>query len=351
MSYKIVYFLFMLMIACTGCVARETALTATPNFATAILPTQPAQQPTLIIVPTESIATVAPTLASPIEGTTTTQINVRAEPSTASAALGIINIFAKVKIIGQDSTGSWYQIVHENSSGWVRAEFVQVNTQDKIPIVSAATRSASGIGALVTQKINVRGGAGTSFESLGALNPNDVVYVIGKDSSGAWAQVEFSSAPDGKGWAALEFLKIDNADALPIVGALETETPISAEGFSTAAQDGDSMQAPLTAVVFSPSSARSLQLNDDVSAPDGDAEDWIQFKPYARIIKIKIECSGAGLRIELWNDQRANDFFLACGSENFITVAPNSVYLLRLSSPDTGEVHYANYVLSMENMQ
>ena len=60
-----------------------------------------------------------------------------------------------------------------------------------------------------------------TYDSLGVLSPNDVVFITGKDPSGAWMQIEFANAPDGKGWVASEFLKVDNLDSLPVIGNVE----------------------------------------------------------------------------------------------------------------------------------
>ena len=59
----------------------------------------------------------------------------------------------------------------------------------KIVVVGDAAGSGSGVSGLVIQKINVRNGPAATFESLGVLNPNDVVFITGKDPSGAWIQI------------------------------------------------------------------------------------------------------------------------------------------------------------------
>ncbi len=346
-----IFFLFSILV-CAGCISAEGYSASTTGFVTAALSTPlPAQPTSTLELPAPAINVIKPTLSVPIEGTTTTEINVRSQPSTASAALGTINIFTKVQITAQDSTNSWYQILYADSSGWVRAEYVQVNAQDEIPIASAATSSASEISALVVQKINVRKGPGVDFESLGTLNPNDVVFIIGRDESGKWAQVEFASAPDGRGWATVEFLKIDNANGLPVIDPSKPIDPVTinaetAEIFSSILQDEDSMQAPLGVIVFSPTSAGSLQMTGALDFANGDAEDWLQFTAHDNLIAIQMLCSKDGVGIELWNTQtRLDNFLMTCGSEKFITVMPNSVYFIRLSQTD-----YTDYILSIESI-
>ncbi len=39
------------------------------------------------------------------------------------------------------------------------------------------------------------------------------------------------------------------------------------------------MQAPLAETVFSPTGTQILQVSGDLSAPSGDAEDWIKIHP------------------------------------------------------------------------
>ena len=351
------------MIVCAGCgvyISNENTFTATPDFITATLPptvTLPATQISILRTSTARVAGEPTT--SPIEGITTTQVNVRTETSTASETLGLIGQFAKVQIIGRDASGSWYRIVFAESAtgyGWVRAEYVQVNASAEIPPVENVTGGGSYVSGLVIQKINVRNGPGTSYNSLGVLSPNDVVAITGKDPSGAWMQIEFTNAPDGKGWAASEFLQIDNPDILPIVGSVEkiNNTPASATTLPTtiellAIQDGDSMQAPLAKALFSPTGTRALQVTGEVSAPSGDTEDWIQFTSYSEIITIQMICSSDNLKVELWNNMiLENDFLLTCGDKQFVTITPNDIYFLRLSETSSNEPHYTHYILTLE---
>jgi hypothetical protein len=236
---------------------------------------------------------------------------------------------------------------------------VQVNTPAEIPLVETTAGSGSAVSGLVLQKINVRNGPGTEYELLGVLNSNDVVFITGKDPSGAWIQIEFAKGPDGKGWVTVEFLQVGNIEAVPVIGAavVETATPIDAASnpnaiVASAIQDGDSMQAPLATTVFSTTGSRALQVNGDVSAPDGDPEDWIQFTTAGEIIAIEVTCPGKTLRVELWkNETPVDDFLLSCGAKSFVTVASNSMYFLRLSESNMNEPGYTNYRLNLESIR
>jgi uncharacterized protein YraI len=367
--HKNIFLFILIMILCAGCGGDiPNAFTATPDFVTAILPStlgpQAAQATQTLTLPAPIPSTVEKSNISPVEGTTTTQVNVRAGPSTASKSLGMIGPFVKVQVIGRDASGSWYQVIYaesETGKGWVRAEYAQVNAPAEIPLVEAAAGSGSAVSGLVIQKINVRSGPGIEYELLGVLNSNDVVFITGKDAGGAWIQIEFANAPDpdGKGWVTVEFLQVGNIETVPIIGAAADETAIPTDATSnpnavaiSAMQDGDSMQAPLAITVFSATGSRALQVSGDVSAPGGDTEDWIQFTTAGEIVAIEVTCPGNTLRVELWQDEKPVDgFLLSCGDKSFVTVAPNSRYFLRLSEPSVNEPGYTNYILSVEGIR
>ncbi|MDO8753217.1 MAG: SH3 domain-containing protein [Anaerolineales bacterium] len=355
MSYKNCTLLIFLVIVTTGCdveLDNQNTFTATPGFVTATLPAAPILLPTKTPLPPTPIPTI-----SPVEGTTITQVNVRAETSSASENLGMIAQFSTVQVIGKDASGSWYQIIYTDSRiGWVRAEYVQVNASAQIPVIKSGTGNESGLSGLVIQKINVRNGPGTTYDALGVLNPNDVVFMTGKSSSGAWIQIEYTNAPDGKGWAASEFLKIEDADSLPVIGetGASQQAPTDIVGTPAviilpAMQDGDSMGAPLAKVRIGPGSTRAFQVNGDVSAPEGDAEDWVEFNSYSEVVVIQVSCSGSALNVELWNNgARVDDLLLTCGEERVLSIFPNNAYVLRLFNPASNEFRYTKYILNIE---
>jgi uncharacterized protein YraI len=364
--HKNIFTFILTIMVCSGCVgSNPNAFTTTPDFVTATLPStliprvgETAQISTQS-VPMPSAA--AESTISPVEGTTTTQVNVRAGPTTASESLGLVGPFVKVQVIGKDASGSWYQIIYAESQtgkGWVRAEFVQVNAPAEIPLVEAISGSGSAVSGLVIQKVNVRNGPGIEYELLGVLNSNDVVFITGKDPDGKWIQIEFASAPDGKGWVTAEFLQMGNIETVPLIATATTDettnptdaTPTPNIITMSAIQDGDSMQAPLAMATFSPTGARALQVNGDVSAPDGDLEDWIQFTTDGEVIAVQIICPGNTLRVELWDNEKPVDD-LPCGDRSFVTVAPNSSYFLRLSESSVNMPGYTNYILQVEDIR
>lgn len=352
-----ILFLIPLLLVLTGCdvnAVSDPISTATPEFVTATLPPTAIPQPTSTPAPPSPAPTVPP-----IEGTTTTQVNVREETSTTSENLGVIPQFTAVQVSGQDATGTWYRIVYSESpsgSGWVRAEYVQVNAPAEIPVILPSTGSGSGVSGLVIQRINIRSGAGANFESLGFLEQNDVVLVTGRDASGLWLQIEFSDSPDGIGWASAEFLQVEDIESLPVIGDTvetgntEIETPQSVN--IPAAADGDSKQEPLAKVVFVPGGIRTLQLESDLSAPEGDFEDWIEFSSSGMGVVIQLSCSSGVLQVELQETGSVLETFnLSCGSSQFLSTISDKSYLLRLTLPPADGFQVLHYRLKIKANQ
>jgi uncharacterized protein YraI len=281
---------------------------------------------------------------------TTTQVNVRAAPSTASASLGLVGIFSKIQIIGKDASGSWYQIVYAESEagkGWVRAEYVQINSGGEIRLVESAPGLGSAVSGRVTQKVNVRSEPGMESELLGVLNSNDLVSITGRNVDGKWIQIEFAGAPNRLGWVSAELVQVPDIESLPQIGATPEATPIptvEASSPTIPANDGDSMQSPLTSVVFSVTGSRALQVKGNVSTINGDTEDWVQFTARGNSISIDLICPPNALRAELWNNGKAVGDF-PCGWTSTANITPDNDYFLRLIQNETG---YTEYVLNLE---
>jgi uncharacterized protein YraI len=295
---------------------------------------------------------------------TTSQVNVRGEPSTASAPLSMIGPNIKVQVIGKDPTGNWVQIIFPQAAdgkGWLTAQYVDVKGLDTVPIVGVA--AGSGPSGAIIQQVNVRDGPGTDFKTLGILNPKDVVALTGKDANGVWLQIQYASEPDGKGWVTAAYVQAVGVEDLPIVGGtgvvLGTGTPTSVPltitpTLNAALQDNDSSKSPGVNVTFSPSGSRSLIYSSDVSTPTGDPEDWIQFTPYSATVIIGLSCLGnGGIGVELsQNGSLLNNWgSLACGEIKTISFTPNLPYLMRLFPVAQGnKLVSVHYTISIETV-
>ena len=304
----------------------------------------------------------------PVEGMTSTQVNVRAEPSTSSAVLGILPPDTKVEITGKDPGEGWWQINYpsgqgEPGKGWVTAQYITTTTTPDVPSIGGDQPGPnSGNVAVVQQQLNVRSGPGTDFNSLGTLNPQDVVRLIGKDANGVWLQIEFAAGPEGKGWVNAAFVQAQGVDlsGLPIVTEtgliVGTGTPTGIPATPTptlvpAWNDGDSPEHPIASVVFEPAGTQTLIYNGDLSSPEGDAEDWIAFQPYGDFVLVSLECHGSNsVEMEWLENAPPADAYIKCNDPvKQVPVKPDSNYLLHLRvTPSAGSLEYTNYTLTIK---
>ena len=239
------------------------------------------------------------------------------------------------------------------------SEFVTVAGEITVPIVGGGSIPW----ASVREQINVRRGPGTSFKSLGTLNPRDSVILTGRDATGAWMQIGFSPGPDAKGWVAASFLDGATTDGLPVVSesgtVVGTSTPTTVPSVigtapAEARDDGNSAGSPAASVEFSPSGAGSMIYSSDLSSPQGDALDWILFVPYRDKVILRLACSGdADIKAELSPSALsvAGGTLAACNHESRLTVDPGTAYTLQLGiAPATARSAYVRYTVSIHDL-
>lgn len=359
MSQKL--FFILLALFCAGCGTKISEIeTAPPTFQiiTATLP--PTSAPHAAQPETPLPPPALPTL-TPVEGITATQLNVRAEPSTASEVLGIIPANSKVQIVGKDPGENWWQILYpeaEEGKGWVTAQYVSTAVKPEVPMIGGGSTNPENPNvAIIQQQLNVRSGPGTSFNSLGTLNPQDVVALTGKDSNGAWLQIEFSAGPEGKGWINAAFAQAQGVENLPIVSdageVIGTGTPENTPLPPTptvvpAPIDKDSAQAPAIDVMFTTTGTHSLQFTSDVSSPTGDSDDWIRFTPFTPRVILELNCTGNGsLTVELLQHDRPvpNWGNLNCSQSTTIKTQPGMVYGLHFQAIAAGDLRYIRFTI------
>jgi len=288
---------------------------------------------------------------------------VRAEPSTASNVLGIIPPDMRVEIVGKDPGGNWWQILYPQGAdgrGWVTAQYITTVTQPQVPIVGGdGTDSNNGNLALIQQKINIRSGPGTGFNSIGTLNPQDAVNLTGKDANGTWLQIEFASGPEGKGWINAAFVQANRVENLPIVTEagviIGTGTPTNIPLPPTptlvpAWMDSDTAKNPVAQVTFDPSGTRTLIYNGDVSTPEGDSQDWVGFTSYSTFVIASLECIGSNLKVNILENNVPTSQTIACGQQmKTIAVNREARYLIHLQAIQSSEnLQYTNYTLTIK---
>jgi uncharacterized protein YgiM (DUF1202 family) len=241
---------------------------------------------------------------APVEGQTISQLNVRSEPSAESNLLGSIQIATKVQIVGKDSTSGWWLILYPESPsgrGWVTAQFVQVADPSNVPVFSGGAQ-ATGNNPITE--------AGPTVAAGGEPGPS----------------------------------------AVP--------TP----ALATAYPDGDSAQSPAVSITLSKASIPTINYSSDISSPEGDPEDWVQFKidgqtGQQKIIAVVLDCSGSsGLNVELHQNNALLQGWenITCGqrSQLQLYLYAGSYYNLRLyPTQGNNAINYVAYTVIVQLSQ
>lgn len=362
MKSKLVILLAFLVLnaGCSVSVQEGSGAAPTSFIVTLTLP------PSSTLSPSETPLPPPPTpTTAPVEGTVSTQINVREQPSTAGEVLGILPANTKVQIVGRDPGGNWWQILYPQAgegTGWVTAQYViMISGTPNVPVIGGRADSGNGNVAVIQQQLNVRSGPGTDFNSLGTLNPQDVVNLTGKDANGAWLQIEYTSGPDGKGWINAAFAQANGVENLPIVTeagkVVGTGTPVNTAPPPTptllpAPLDEDSANRPIKTVFFDRAGIHTLIYNGDVSAPDGDTEDWLAFTTFSGQILLETACQGNVPHFELLQNGAVleQSAVVGCGTRSIVPVEPNNPVLVHVSAVPTGSQSYSSYIVKVSTI-
>jgi len=291
----------------TACSAEVTLPdTPTPTQVLIITATLPPTQ-TLPPSPTLESATTTPVIA-PAEGQTISQLNVRSAPSADSNQIGTVSIATNVQIVGKDPTSGWWMILYPDSPtgrGWVAAQFVQVADPSIVPVINPQEQTT--VNAPVT-----------------------------------------GLAPEPRASSTIE---VGSAAVLP-----STPAPILATAFP----DGDSAQSPAVSMTLTRTAMRSFNYNSDISSPEGDPEDWVQFSLDGQtgqqlMVSVVLGCTGSGkLNVELIQNSAVLQGWdnLPCDQQNSqlqLYLYAGAPYYLRLfPAEDNTSLSYLAYTLTVQ---
>ena len=367
MERKQLLSLFLLTVLLAACGPGPATASPLPASSTAEASPTPLPPPSETTSPTPTATPVI------VAGTLKVQVNVRAGPGTGYESLGLLNAGQTVQVAAQSGDGTWFQILYPagpGGMGWVSAQFVETGGKP-VPSLTPQVTPITGPAGTASQRLNVRSGPGTNYATLGILEANTTVALTGKNETGTWLQIAYPSGPGGRGWVTAAYVQVTSTAGLPVLNASGTPvTPGSQAGtpvpgvtptptVGPAAADGDTSARPLARVLFSPLGTRKFEFQGDVSIPDGDPEDWIEFTPYAlpggvtASLTVNLGCSGNGmLVVELWQNGALvlNQGTLACGDIGRSLLLPTSaVYQLRLRPAPGNGLIYIHYWLSMKN--
>ncbi|MGB7876505.1 MAG: hypothetical protein WBL25_19155, partial [Anaerolineales bacterium] len=131
---------------------------------------------------------------------------------------------------------------------------------------------------------------------------------------------------------------------------------------ATAFPDGDSVQSPAVSISMSKTSVRTFNYSSDISSPEGDPEDWVQFTLEGEpgqetIVSVTLNCTGGGpLNVELIQNEALlqgwSDIFCGHPSRLQLYLFVGSPYYLRLT-PAQGNtsINYIAYTVIVQLSQ
>ncbi|WYU54036.1 SH3 domain-containing protein [Bacillus sp. FSL K6-0047] len=151
----------------------------------------------------------SPSLGS---ATTTARLNLRSGAGTNHSIITTLTKGQKVELLKKQ--GGWYQVKAGNRTGWVSADYLNVNGSGN---VDNAPSSGS---ATTTARLNLRSGAGTNHSIITTLTKGQKVELLKKQ--GGWYQVK---AGNRTGWVSADYLNVNgsgNVDNAPSSGSATT---------------------------------------------------------------------------------------------------------------------------------
>ena len=169
------------------------------------------------------MSSVTATASTPV--TATTELNVRAKPSTSAKIVGSLHRGQTVK--AKSESNGWTKITYKDKTAYVSSRYVtkgeDLPTGDDVD--KGETRTT-------TTQVNLREGPGLTEDVIKVLDEGTEVTLTGKTSKG-WSEVSVGS---DDGWVSTQYLT-DAKDGLPAVtGTRKTTKDLTVR--ATSADDG-----------------------------------------------------------------------------------------------------------------
>ncbi len=310
--------LMVLPLLVTACVTLQPVATSTPtpSLPPTQVPTMPSPTQAPALAPTSPTATPTPLT---VDGTLTIKVNVRSGPGTTYASLGQLDAGEKVQVMVQDATGA---LVPHPLPGCPGRDRLGVR-----PICPGCRRGTGPAGChahstrsdqgACCSSLNVRSGPGMTFDSLGMLQTEydglpdrqGCHRLLVPDRLSGWpgrARLGYRPIhPDGclRRTAGAGRLRYAGGQRHGRAWSPDLQPPTSTVGPAFA--DGDSAANPAVHVTFSATGTRQFTYSGQVSAPQGDPEDWVEFTPFAvnaseATLVFSLACTGNGtLTVEM----------------------------------------------------
>jgi len=136
-----------------------------------------------------------------------TALNLRSEPTTASASLGLVENGTIVEVL-EDAVGGWYKVVHNGTTGYMSADYLVVTANaegETVADETGLTDLGNGKVTLKSGYLNIRAEASTLGAKLGAI-PNGAVVALSEYVEG-WYLVTYGEIT---GYVSGDYITVTN---------------------------------------------------------------------------------------------------------------------------------------------
>jgi hypothetical protein len=202
------------------------------------------------------------------------------------------------------------------------------------------------------------------------IEPDALISLTGKNATASWYQFIYPAGPGGHGWVTSQYVQTGSSADLPVLddygnavtpgitGTFTGPASTPAATIGPAYADGDSSSNPAIQVAFSSTGKHQFVYSSQVSAPEGDLEDWVEFTPYTTggtnsRLTFGLACTGNGtLTVELWQGGSLLSGWgsLACGDAGKSILLPaDQEYLIRLALAAGDGLQLVVYTLTVQN--
>lgn len=150
---------------------------------------------------------------------TTSQLNVRENPSITGRVLTQITRSQIYPIIGRNADSTWWQINVNGTIGWVNATYVSASNIQNVAVTNSNTQvnpPSTGFTVTTNANVNMRTGASTTFGILNVIPRNTSVSILARTSDSAWWQVSYRGVV---GWVNASFVTLQsnaNLNQIPV---------------------------------------------------------------------------------------------------------------------------------------
>ena len=156
------------------------------------------------------MSSVTATASTPV--TATTELNVRAKPSTSAKIVGSLHRGQTVK--AKSESDGWTKITYKDKTAYVASRYLEKG--EELPSGDDVDQGKT---ATTTTQVNLREGPALTEDVIRVLDDGTKVSKTGKTSKG-WTEVTVGS---DKGWVSTQYLT-DTTDGLPAITGTRTTT-------------------------------------------------------------------------------------------------------------------------------